>query len=74
MASKITGVSIVYQSVCSGANYRKSKLRVTGLGEENSPVTGEFPAHRASYAENVNIWWSHHGKLKPFHHIGRWAE
>ena len=25
-----------------------------------SPVTGEFPAQRASYAENVSIWWRHH--------------
>ena len=22
--------------------------------------TGEFPARRASYAENVSIWWRHH--------------
>ena len=22
--------------------------------------TGEFPTQRASYAENVSIWWSHH--------------
>ena len=22
--------------------------------------TGEFPAQRASYAENVSIWWRHH--------------
>ena len=36
------------------------KLRVTGLCEGNSPVTGEFPAQRASYAENVSIWWRHH--------------
>ena len=33
------------------------KLRVTGLSEGNSPVTGEFPAQRASNAENVSIWW-----------------
>ena len=26
----------------------------------NSPVTGEFPAQRASNAENVSIWWRHH--------------
>ena len=26
----------------------------------NSPVTGEFPAQRASNAENVDIWWRHH--------------
>ena len=31
------------------------KLRVTGLCEGNSPVTGEFPAQRASNAENVSI-------------------
>ena len=36
------------------------KLRVTGLCEENSLVTGEFPAQRASNAENVSIWWRHH--------------
>ena len=35
---------------------KTSKLRVTGLCEGNSPVTGEFPAQRASYAENVSIW------------------
>ena len=32
--------------------------------EGNSPVTGEFPAQRASNAENVSIWWRHHaGRL-----------
>ena len=36
------------------------KLRVTGLCAGNSPVTGEFPAQRASNAENVSIWWRHH--------------
>ena len=33
-----------------------SKLRVTGLCAGNSMVTGEFPAQRASNAENVAIW------------------
>ena len=37
-----------------------SKPRVTGLCAGNSPGTGEFPAQRASYAENVSIWWRHH--------------
>ena len=37
------------------------KLRVTGLCEGNSPVTGEFPAQRASNAENASIWWRHNG-------------
>ena len=27
--------------------------------------TGEFPAQRASYAENVSIWWRHHDMLRP---------
>ena len=36
------------------------KLHITGLCEGNSPVTGEFPAQRSSYAENVSIWWHHH--------------
>ena len=39
---------------------KTSKLRVTGLCAGNSPVTGEFPAQRASNAENVSIRWSHH--------------
>ena len=39
---------------------KTSKLCVTGLCAGNSPVTGEFPAQKASSAENVSIWWSHH--------------
>ena len=39
---------------------KTSKLRVTGLCEGNSSVTSEFPAQRASNAENVSIWWRHH--------------
>ena len=37
------------------------KLRVTGLCAGNSPETGEFSAQMASNAENVSIWWRHHG-------------
>ena len=37
-----------------------SKLGVTGPCEGNSPVTGEFPAQRASGTGNVSIWWRHH--------------
>ena len=39
---------------------KTSKLRVTGLCEGNSPVTGEFPAQMACNMENVTIWWRHH--------------
>ena len=39
---------------------KTTKLRVTGLSAGNSPGTGEFPAQRASNAENISIWWRHH--------------
>ena len=39
---------------------KTSKLRLTGLCTGNSPVTGEFPAQKASNAENVSIPWRYH--------------
>ena len=42
---------------------KTSKLRVTGLCEGNSPVTGEFPSHRASNEENVPIRWRYHEEV-----------
>ena len=61
IASQITSLTIVYSIVYSDADKKKpSKLRVPGLCAGNSPVTGEFPAQMASYAENVSIWWRHH--------------
>ena len=57
LASQITSLTIVYSTVYSK---KTLKLRVTGLCAENSPVTGEFIAQRASNAENVSIWWRHH--------------
>ena len=61
MASQITSLTIVYSTIYSGADKKTLKLCVTGLCEGNSPVTGEFPAQRASNAENVSIRWRHHG-------------
>ena len=49
---------------------KTSNLRVTGLCQGNSPVTGEFPAQRTSNAENVSIWSRHHGLSTP--DIGRY--
>ena len=40
---------------------KTSKLRVLGRCEENSPVTGEFYAQKASNAEMVSIGWRHYG-------------
>ena len=39
MASQITGLTIVYSTVYSGADQRKHQ----SLYEGNSPMTGEFP-------------------------------
>ena len=44
---------------------KSSKLRVTGLCAGNSPGTGEFPAQKASNAENTSIWWRHHDGFLP---------
>ena len=61
VASQITSLTIVYSTVYSGADKKKtSKLRVTGLCEGNSPVTSEFPAQMAGDAEIVSIWWRRH--------------
>ena len=38
---------------------KTTKFRVTGICEANSPVTREFPAEKASNAENDSIWWRH---------------
>ena len=66
MASQITSLTIVYSTVYSRRRSKEtSKLCATGLCAGNSPVTGEFPAQRASdaasNAKNVSIWWRHHG-------------
>ena len=63
MASQITSITIVYSTVYSGwfRSKKTSKLRVNGLCVGNSTGTGEFPAQMASSAENVSIWWRHHG-------------
>ena len=45
---------------CRRKSKKTSRLRVTGLCEGNPQVNSEFPAQRASNAENVSIWWRHH--------------
>ena len=63
IASQITSLTIGYSTVYSRRRSKKtSRLRVTGLCAGNSPVTGEFPAQRASNVDNVSFWWRRHGK------------
>ena len=59
MSAMAPQITIVYSTV--RRSKKMSKLRVTGLCEGNLPVTGEFPSQRASNADNVSIWWRHHG-------------
>ena len=44
-----------------GRSKKTSKLGVTCLSAGNSPETGDSPTQRSSNAENVSIWWRHHG-------------
>ena len=64
MASQITGVSIVYATVCAAAGQRKHQSSASlaflrGIHRWRS----EFPAQRASNAQNVSIWWLHHNSI-----------
>ena len=63
-ASQITSGSIVYSIICSDADQRNHQ------GSASLAFVGEFIADRwisrtkASNAENVSIWWRHHGNKK----------
>ena len=61
MASQITGVWMVYSTVCSGADKKNIEApRHWPLLGEFTGKAGEFPAQRGSNAENVSNWWRHH--------------
>ena len=62
MAFQITSLTIVNSTVYSGADQRKHQSSASlAFYAGNSPVTGEFPAQKVPNAENVSIWWRHHG-------------
>ena len=60
IASQIPSLTIVYSTVNSDADQRKHQSSRHWLCVGNSPMTAEFPAQRASNAENISIWWRHH--------------
>ena len=62
MASQITSLTIIFNGLFRRRSKKTWKFRVTGLCAGKSPGTGQFPAQMASNAENVSIWWRHHGK------------
>ena len=58
-ASQITSLTIVYSTVCSGADQRKHQSSASLAfvrGIHRGPVNSQM----ASNAENVSIWWRHH--------------
>ena len=68
MVSQITNLTIVHSTIYSGTDQRKHQSSASlafVLCAGNSPVTGEFPAQRASNVENVSIWWCHHISISP---------
>ena len=64
MASRITSLTVVYSNVYSDADQRKHESSASLAFVWGIHRTGEFPAQRASCAENVAIWWRHHGERR----------
>ena len=60
VAPQMTSLTIVYSTVYSDADQRKHQSFASLAFVWGIHRTGEFPAQRASYAENVSIWWRHH--------------
>ena len=72
MASHIPAPPLFAQLLAQAQIKENIKVHVTGLCAENSPVTGESPAQKASNMENVSIWWCHHVLVLPIEtHIQR---
>ena len=55
MATQINGVFIVCSTVGSDADQRKHQSSASLALSGNSPVTGDFPAQKASNEENVSF-------------------
>ena len=63
VASQITSLTIVYSIVYSDADQRKHQSSASLAFVRGIHRDFEFPAQRASYAENISIWWRHHDKV-----------
>ena len=70
MASQITVVSVVFSTLCSGADQRKHQRSTPLAFVRGIRLTGGFPSQRASNAENIFIWWRHHAwRQVPMYHL-----
>ena len=59
IASQITSLTIVYSTVIQAEI--KENIKALHHWPLWGQFTDEFPAQMASNAENVSIWWRHHG-------------
>ena len=59
MASQITGASIVYSTVSSGADQRKHQSSASLAFPRGIPRWPVNIAQRTSNKENAFIWWRH---------------
>ena len=60
IASQITNLTVVYSTVYSDADQRKHQSSASLAFVWEIHRDRWIPAQRASYAENVSIWWRHH--------------
>ena len=73
MASQITGVLIIYSTVCAGEDQRKhqSSAPLASVRKIHRWPVNSLPAHRANNAEHFSILWRRHDDwLSPFYMLG----
>ena len=63
MRYQITDHSNVCLTAYADPHQKNIKVRITGTFWGNSPVTGEFPAKRASNAEKAYMGLRHHAYI-----------
>ena len=60
IASQITSLTAVYSTVYSDADHRKHQSSASLAFVRGIHRDRWIPRTKASYAENVSIWWRHH--------------
>ena len=60
MASQITGVLIVYSTVCSGADQRKHQISASLAILREIHRWAVEPPHKGPVTRKRFIWWRHH--------------
>ena len=61
MASQISIISTVFSTVWPGSHHGKHQSPASLAFVRGTTVADGFPSQRVSDAENIPIWWRHHG-------------